>query len=65
MPAGSLPETERAAREVLALPIFPELTAPEQQTVVGRIAEFFAQRKPQSVPAPKFLGVGQAKTAER
>jgi dTDP-4-amino-4,6-dideoxygalactose transaminase len=36
---GSLPETERAAREVLSLPIFPEMTAIEQETVVTRLAE--------------------------
>jgi dTDP-4-amino-4,6-dideoxygalactose transaminase len=38
---GDLPETDRAAEEVLALPIFPELTAAEQQFVVGQIATFF------------------------
>lgn len=36
---GSLPETERAAAEVLSLPIFPELTADEQQTVIARLDE--------------------------
>jgi dTDP-4-amino-4,6-dideoxygalactose transaminase len=39
---GSFPEAERAAREVLALPIFPEIREDEQQTVVGAIAEFLS-----------------------
>ncbi len=37
-----MPETMRATEEVLALPIFPELTADEQQQVVAAIAEFFS-----------------------
>lgn len=36
----ALPETERAAAEVLSLPVFPTMTLAEQKTVVIRIAEF-------------------------
>jgi dTDP-4-amino-4,6-dideoxygalactose transaminase len=39
---GDLPESERAAREVIALPMFPELTEDEQQWVVESIAEFYS-----------------------
>ena len=39
---GSFPEAERAAGEVLALPIFPELREDEQGIVVGAIAEFLS-----------------------
>ncbi len=39
---GSLPEAERAAREVLALPIFPEITEEEQRRVVQTIAHFYS-----------------------
>lgn len=39
---GDLPESERAAREALALPMFPELTEYEQQWVVECIAEFYS-----------------------
>jgi len=39
--AGAFPEAERAAREVLALPIYPELTADQQEHVVRTIAGFY------------------------
>ncbi len=38
---GSLLETERAAREVLSLPIYPEITKAEQQAVVYHIGRFY------------------------
>jgi dTDP-4-amino-4,6-dideoxygalactose transaminase len=40
-PNGSLPETEKAAIETLALPIFPELADEEQRYVVQKIASYF------------------------
>ena len=38
---GEFPQAEIAAKQVLALPLYPELTLAQQQTVVGAIQKFF------------------------
>jgi len=38
---GDFPEAERASKEVLALPMFPELTENEQRWVVRSITDFY------------------------
>ncbi|MBA3353381.1 MAG: DegT/DnrJ/EryC1/StrS family aminotransferase [Blastocatellia bacterium] len=40
---GDFPESERAARESLALPIYPELGADQQEFVVQKFGEFFGR----------------------
>ena len=40
---GDLPESERAARETLALPIYPELSQEQQEYVVGQIKTFYGR----------------------
>jgi len=40
--AGQLPEAERASEEVLSLPVYPELTASQRDTVIDAVREFAA-----------------------
>jgi dTDP-4-amino-4,6-dideoxygalactose transaminase len=41
--AGQFPEAEAASREVLALPIYPELNPEHQVGVVRAIAKFYGK----------------------
>jgi len=38
---GEFPESEKAARETLALPIYPELTIAQQDYIVEKVKEFY------------------------
>lgn len=38
---GACPESERAAREVLSLPVYPELTHAQQDEVIGAVRSFY------------------------
>ena len=38
---GDFPHAEQAAQEVLALPMYPELTAGQQERVVQKITDFY------------------------
>jgi dTDP-4-amino-4,6-dideoxygalactose transaminase len=41
---GEFPQAEAASHQVLALPVFPQMTEEQQKMVVEAIAEFFARR---------------------
>jgi dTDP-4-amino-4,6-dideoxygalactose transaminase len=43
-PAPSLPESEALAKTSLSLPMFPSLSAPEIETVIAAVKEFFASK---------------------
>jgi dTDP-4-amino-4,6-dideoxygalactose transaminase len=54
--AGAFPVSERLATRMLSLPMFPELTAGQLETIVRAIDGFFAGR---SVNGPRRSGAGR------
>jgi dTDP-4-amino-4,6-dideoxygalactose transaminase len=42
--AGDFPQAEMASQEALALPVYPELTQPQQESVVRAIADFYLKK---------------------
>ncbi len=52
---GDLPETEAACSEVLSLPIYPELSAHNQELVVRSISRALGRLGSGSTVAPKYL----------
>jgi dTDP-4-amino-4,6-dideoxygalactose transaminase len=44
--AGDLPESEAAARETLALPVYPELSAEQQEHVVRSVLDYVRRAAP-------------------
>jgi dTDP-4-amino-4,6-dideoxygalactose transaminase len=48
---GDLPHTERAAEEVLSLPMFPEMTTQEQDRVIDAVSEFCRSGQTKATPA--------------
>jgi dTDP-4-amino-4,6-dideoxygalactose transaminase len=48
-PEGSLPEAEEAAREVLSLPIYPELTPQQVETVAAAVKDIVSLERPVTI----------------
>jgi dTDP-4-amino-4,6-dideoxygalactose transaminase len=46
---GSFPESELAAKQTLALPVYPELTDAQTEYVVECIRDFYAAKSPRNV----------------
>jgi dTDP-4-amino-4,6-dideoxygalactose transaminase len=62
---GDFPESERAAKQTLALPIYPELTEDAQRTVVDAIATFFGRKAiGHGIPKPHVATTGVRSSAK-
>ena len=40
---GDFPEAEKAAKESVSIPVYPELTDEQQEYVIDKIKEFFGK----------------------
>lgn len=46
LPAGTFPVTEKSARTMISLPLYPELTETHQKYIARTIGDFFSKDKP-------------------
>lgn len=56
-----LPEAERATREVLSLPLYPELSATMRDFVIRSIKEYFRPIQSAGVAAPELVGLEETR----
>jgi len=52
---GNFPGAERAAKEIISLPIYPELTKKEQDFIIRKIKEFYSMRIVQPSPSARRM----------
>jgi dTDP-4-amino-4,6-dideoxygalactose transaminase len=60
---GNFPVTEKAAAEIVSLPMFPQLTAPQQARVVEEILNFVAMSAAKPVESETGSVVSAGRTA--
>jgi dTDP-4-amino-4,6-dideoxygalactose transaminase len=53
---GSLPQTEKAVKRILSLPMFPELTNEQVDAVIDGIKSFYSERKSSSAKMTASVG---------
>lgn len=53
---GAYPEAESMAKEIITLPMYPELSAEQAQTIVGALASYYARKPGKPSKQGKLVG---------
>lgn len=62
---GSLPESEALSREVLSLPVYPELTTDQRERIVSAVLQFCRGKDSRETPTPAEDAAATAKVGAR